>query len=246
MNPARVVTRVMTRVLPLTLAAATCCAVAVQAQTPPWPSAPQPPSAAPWPSAQPSPPQQPAGPAWPSAQPAAQQPTGPAWPSAQPSGPPMPMGPGPGGPGMMSGPGPTPEQQKCLQEFANYRAEVEKRAKIAEAEGHKKEKPTREKMCELITNYSAAEFKWLKFIEANVSKCGIPPQIAEQVKTVHTRTAETKKRVCSAGPTQAGPATPSLSDALGASLQPNEDDEEKKKHKVGGIMDTLTGPVLTR
>ena len=152
----------------------------------------------------------------------------------------MSMGPSPGGPG------PTPEQQKCLQEFTSLRTEVEKRAKMAEAEGHKKEKPTRERMCELITGYTTAEFKWLRFVEANVSKCRIPPQIVEQIKTVHVRTAETKKKVCSAGPTQAGgPQTPSLSDALGASLQPDED-EQKNKHKVGGIMDTLTGPVQSR
>jgi hypothetical protein len=154
----------------------------------------------------------------------------------------MSMGPGPG-PGI-NGPGPTPEQQKCLQEFTAYRTEVEKRAKVAEAESHKK--PTREKMCELITGYATAEFKWLKFIEANLSKCGIPPQIVEQIKTVHVRTADTKKKLCTPGPTQAqGPATPSLSDALGASLQPDED-QEKKKRKVGGIMDTLTGPVQSR
>jgi hypothetical protein len=247
MNAARVVTRVMTRVLPLALAAATCCAVAVQAQTAPWPSAaPQQPAGPAWPSAQPAPPQQPAGPAWPSAPPATQQPPGP-WPSAQPSAPtPMSIGPGPAGPGAMQGPGPTPEQQKCLQEFTNLRIDVERRAKIAEAEGHKKERPTREKMCELITGYSTAELKWLKFIEANMSKCGIPPQIAEQIKTVHVRTNETKKKLCSAGPTQAqGPATPSLSDALGASLVPNDEDE-KKKRKIGGTMDTLTGPVLSR
>jgi hypothetical protein len=145
---------------------------------------------------------------------------------------------------MGPGPGPTPEQQKCLQEFTSYRTEVEKRAKAAEAESHKK--PTREKMCELITGYSTAEFKWLKFVEANLSKCGIPPQVVEQIKTVHVRTAETRKKLCAPGPAQAqGPATPSLSDALGASLQPDED-QEKKKRKVGGTMDTLTGPVLTR
>jgi hypothetical protein len=147
---------------------------------------------------------------------------------------------------MGPGPGPTPEQQKCLQEFTGYRGEVEKRARAAEAEGHKKERPTREKMCELITGYSTAEFKWLKFAEINSSKCGIPPQIIEQIKTVHVRTAETRKKLCAPGPAQAaGPATPSLSDALGASLVPTDDDQVKKR-KPGGTMDTLTGPVLTR
>jgi hypothetical protein len=143
---------------------------------------------------------------------------------------------------MMGGPGPTPEQQKCVQEFQNYRQEVEKRARTAEAES--KKKPTRERMCELVGLYSTAEYKWIKFSETNMVKCGIPKQAIDQIKAVHTHTVETKKKLCSAGPTQAATATPSLSDALGASLQPNV--EEPSKRKVGGVMDTLTGNVLTR
>jgi hypothetical protein len=149
-----------------------------------------------------------------------------------------------GAPGMtMGGPGPTPAQQQCMQDFTGYRGEVEKRAKAAEAES--KKKPTREKMCELVTLYSAAEGKWLKFSETNMAKCGIPPQAIEQIKAVHVHTLEAKKNLCKPGPTQAAaPSTPSLSDALGASLQPNND--EQKKRKTGGVMDTLTGNVLTR
>ncbi len=224
MTSARVSARVFARSLPLALAVVTGCAAAAQAQNLPWPTdAPPPPSAnAPWPT-------QPAGPA-------------PAAPTALP----MPGGPGMQGapaPGMaMGGPGPTPEQQKCMQDFQMYRQEVEKRAHAAEAES--KKKPTREKMCEVVSLYSTAEFKWIKFSETNMAKCGIPKQAIEQIKQVHIHTAEAKKKLCSPGPSQAAPATPSLSDALGASLQPNA--EETKKRKVGGTMDTLTGPVLTR
>ncbi len=206
--------RVLTRVLPLALAVTGCAAVAAQAQTLPWPSAPpqqQQPAAAPWPS-----------------QPAA--------PAAMPA---------PGGPGMMLGaPGPTPEQQQCLRDFSGYRQEVEKRAKAAEAEA-KKKPPSREKMCVLVTAYSAAEAKWMKYSETNMARCGIPRQAVEQIKAVHTHTLVAKKNLCSPGPAQAAaPAAPSLSDALNSSLQPTSD--EQSKHKVGGTMDTLTGPVLTR
>jgi hypothetical protein len=157
----------------------------------------------------------------------------------------------PGGPGMqgapapgmmMGGPGPSAEQQKCVQQFQTYRADVEKRARAAEAEA--KKRPTRERMCELVGLYSTAEFKWIKFSESNMVKCGIPKQAIEQIRQVHVHTVEAKKKLCAAGPAQAAPATPSLSDALGASLQPTT--EEPKKRKVGGTMDTLTGNVLTR
>jgi hypothetical protein len=218
--------RALTRVLPLALVVATSCAIAAQAQTLPWPSAApqqQQPASAPWPTDQP---------AAPASMPAPSMPA------------PSMAGPGMGAPGMtMGGPGPTPEQQQCMQEFTGYRGEVEKRAKAAEAESRKK--PTREKMCELVTLYSAAETKWLKFSETNVAKCGIPPQAIEQIKAVHVHTMEAKKKLCAPGPAQAAaPSTPSLSDALGASLQPNND--EQKKRKTGGVMDTLTGNVLTR
>jgi hypothetical protein len=216
--------RVIARVLPLALAIATGCAGAALAQTAPWPTsaAPSAPANAPWPT---------------TTQP---QPAGPAAPATLP----MPGGPGIGGspaPGMMGGPGPSPEQQKCVQQFQTYRQEVEKRARAAEAEA--KKRPTRERMCELVGLYSTAEFKWIKFSETNMVKCGIPKQAIDQIRQVHVHTAEAKKKLCAAGPTQAAPATPSLSDALGASLQPTE---EPKKRKVGGTVDTLTGNVLAR
>jgi len=214
---ARVFARVSARVLPLWLVVAAGCTVAAQAQTLPWPtSAPAPTSAAPWPS---------------------QQPAGPATPATLPT-----PGSGMQAPGtMMGGPGPSPEQQKCMNDFQGYRQDVEKRARAAEAES--KKKPTREKMCELVSAYSAAEAKWLKFSEANMVRCGIPKQALEQIKSVHLHTADAKKKLCSAGPGGGAPAAPSLSDALGASLQPVE---PPKKRQVGGTMDTLTGNVLTR
>jgi len=222
MTSARVCARVAARFLPLALAVAGC-AVAAQAQNLPWPTSSPPPApgAAPWPSQSPSP----AAPAAPATLP-------------------MPSGPGMGAPApgmMMGGPGPSPEQQKCMEDFQRYRGEVEKRARAAEAEA--KKKPTREKMCELVGLYSTAEFKWIKFSETNMARCGIPKQAIEQIKQVHVHTAEAKKKLCSAGPGQGAPAAPTLSDALGTSLQPTE--PPKKRH-VGGTMDTLTGNVLTR
>ena len=216
--------RVVARVLPLALAIATGCAGAAHAQTAPWPTSAAPSANAPWPTT-----------------------TQPQPGTAAPATLPMPGAPGMGGgpaPGMMmGGPGPSPEQQKCVQQFQMYRAEVEKRARAAEAEA--KKRPTRERMCELVGLYSTAEFKWIKFSEANMTKCGIPKQAIDQIRQVHVRTAEAKKKLCAAGPAQAAaPSTPSLSDALGASLQPNVD--EPKKRKVGGTMDTLTGNVLAR
>jgi hypothetical protein len=254
------------RVLALAAALATASAVAANAQSA-WPSSPPQQSAWPqsgpqpqsgWPSsapqAQPQPqPQQQA--AWPSSAPAAPAapPQQAPWPASAPPGQPMaapPMGGGFGGGfgggggmggGGMGGPPPA-AQQECVGSFTALRAEVEKRGMAAKAGGEKK--ATREEMCKLVTEYSVAEAKWIKFAETNMSKCGIPKQILQQLKTVHTKTTEGQKKLCSAGPAGGPAAAPTLSDALGTATLPTR--EAEKQRKPGGTLDTLTGPALGR
>jgi len=102
---------------------------------------------------------------------------------------------------------------------------------------------SREEMCKLVTAYSAAEIKWVKFAETHKTKCGIPDQIVQQLKTVHARTAEGQKKLCSAGPAGGPAAAPTLSDALGTATLPAR---EPEKRKPGGTLDTMTGNALAR
>jgi hypothetical protein len=204
------------RALALGLAVAAGCATVAVAQTLPWPTnGPQGPAQAPWPAA---------------AQP--EQP-GPQMMPAGPAGPPM-QG--------MQGPPPNEFQQKCLQQFTVYREEVEKRGMAAKAAGEKH--VTREEMCKMVTVYSDAEVKWIKFSVDNMSKCGIPKGAIDQIKGAHSHTAEARKKICEGGPTQAGPAAPTLSDALGSAVLPTAPEPEKRK--AGGSLDTLTGNALQR
>ena len=207
----------------LALAMLAGSAAAVLAQTKPWPTDPpqQAPAQAPWPAAAPQ--QAPGQAPWPAA--------------AQPSQP-MAM-PAPSGP--MMGGGPTAAQQACIQEFGKFREEVEKRALAAKA-GSEKKVP-REEMCTLVTAYSAAETKWIKFSEDNMAKCGIPKEAVNQIKGVHVHTADARKKICASGPQAGAPAAPSLSDALGTSRLPAAAAE---KPKAGGMLDTLTGNALAR
>ena len=99
-----------------------------------------------------------------------------------------------------------------------------------------------EEMCKLVTAYSAAEIKWVKFAEGNMTKCGIPKEIVTQLKTVHAKTAEGQKKLCAAGPAGGPSAVPTLSDALGTATLPTR--EPEKKRKPGGTLDTLTGNAL--
>ncbi len=229
--------------LALALAILAASAVAARAQTQPWPSsapqsgwpgAPQPAQSA-WPGT--TQPAQPAQAPWPGgAQPAPAQS---AWPAS--ASPAQPMMPSPGGPPMMGG-GPTPEQAACMNGFTKLRAETEKRGLAAKAASEAKKKPTREEFCKLVTAYSDAEIKWIKFTADNMTKCGIPKEILAQIKTAHAHTAEARTKICSAGP--GAVSAPTLSDALGTANVPSRETEKRKSG--GGTLDTLTGNALAR
>lgn len=207
-----------------------------------WPSSPaQPQGQSAWPSGGPQPQQQQQA-AWPSSSAPAAPPQQAPWPASAPPGPPMaapPMGGGFGG-GGLGGPPPA-AQKECIEPFTALRAEVEKRGMAAKAGSEKK--VSREEMCKLVTLYSAAEVKWIKFAETHKSKCGIPDQIVHQLKAVHAKTAEGQKNLCSAGPAGGPAAAPTLSDALGTATLPTR---EPEKRKSGGTLDTLTGNALAR
>ena len=184
---------------------------------------------------------------WPSEAPRAGAPAAP-WPGAggaPPTAAPMPgpmpgagappgMGMGMGAPPPMGGAGTPP----CMAEFTKLREDVQKQAMAAKAASEKK--VSREEMCKHITAYSNAELKWVKFTEANVSSCGIPTQIAQQLKQVHANTEQTKGKVCAPAPAAAAPAAPSLSDALGTTRLPTPE----TTRTGSGTLDTLTGNAI--
>lgn len=74
----------------------------------------------------------------------------------------------------------------CMKGFIPLREEAEKRGKMIKAAGERKAPP--DEACKLIRNFGAAEIKMIKYIEANAAKCGIPPQIGEQMKQGHVNT----------------------------------------------------------
>ena len=102
--------------------------------------------------------------------------------------------------------------------------------------------------CKVIGNYAAAEVKMINYVEKNFEKCGIPPQIADQLKTGHKGTENLLKKVCDAAERMktagaAATAGPSLSDVLGTS---NAVPEATATKKGGSTFDTMNGNVLQR
>jgi hypothetical protein len=148
------------------------------------------------------------------------------------------------GGGFGGGPPPasTAPSDACMKSFVPLREEAEKRGKMIKAASDRRAPP--DEACKLIGNYSQAELKMIKYVEANSTKCGIPPQIADQLKAGHKNTEKMQKQVCTvAAQRPTGPAGPSLSEVLGSSAALPEAQPVKKG---GSTFDTLNGNVLSR
>jgi hypothetical protein len=144
-----------------------------------------------------------------------------------------------------------PQQQQggppdeCMKGFVPLREEAEKRGKLIKAAGDRKAPP--EEACKLITSFGQSEIKMIAYIESHAAKCGIPPQVAEQLKTGHKGTEGLQKRVCNVAQQQQQQqkvAAPSLSEALGSSAA--LPDASSAKKSGGSTFDTLNGNVLAR
>lgn len=152
-----------------------------------------------------------------------------------------PMGGGFGGPSMA---GPPPGADACMKEFLPMREDAEKKAKLIKAASDRKAPP--DEACKLLANFDAAQVRMLKFVSANAAKCGIPPQIADQLKAGHANVDKMKTMVCKVAEQRAkggGAPAPSLSEALGSATSLPEVSSGKKG---GATFDTLSGNVLAR
>jgi hypothetical protein len=131
----------------------------------------------------------------------------------------------------------------CMKGFVPLREDAEKRGKLIKAASERHAAP--DEACKLIGNFGQAETKMIKYIEANATKCGIPPQIGDQLKAGHKNTEVMLKKVCAVAQQAQtkGPAGPSLSEVLGTSAAAPE---ATASPKGGSTFDTLNGNVLTR
>ena len=130
-----------------------------------------------------------------------------------------------------------------MKAFVPLREEAEKRGKMIKVASDRHATP--DEACKLFKNYSQAEFKMLKYVESNSAKCGIPPQVGDQLKAGHKSTEALVKKVCTVAEQikTRGPAGPSLSEVLGSA---NAAPEATASRKGGSTFDTLNGNVLAR
>ena len=133
--------------------------------------------------------------------------------------------------------------EQCMKEFAPLREEAEKRGKLIKVASDKHASP--DEACKLIASFGQAELKMLKYVETHSAKCGIPPNVTDQIRAGHKNTEALQTRVCAMAKQiqQRGPAGPSLSEVLGSATAVPEATAAKKG---GSTFDTLNGNVLAR
>jgi hypothetical protein len=101
--------------------------------------------------------------------------------------------------GGLSQPGPqaaAPGGEDCMAGFMPLRQEAEKRGAMIKAASERHAPP--DEACKLIGNFAQSEIKMIKYVEAQAQKCGVPAQVAEQMKTGHKNTENMLKKVCDA------------------------------------------------
>jgi hypothetical protein len=133
---------------------------------------------------------------------------------------------------------------ECMKGFLPLRQEAEKRGKLIKAASDRH--AAADEACKLIENFGQSEIKMIRYVEAHAAKCGIPPQITDQLKNGHKNTEGMQQKVCAVAQQQQqrGPAGPSLSEVLGSST--TVPTATPVKHSGGGVFDTMEGNVLER
>jgi hypothetical protein len=134
--------------------------------------------------------------------------------------------------------------EECMKQFLPLRQEAEKRSHALKMASEKHAGP--DVACKLIGSFIQAEVKMIKYIETNGTRCGIPPQISDQMKKGHQGAEAMQVKICAAAQQvqKQGPVGPSLSEVLGSATALPEATVAKKSG--GGTFDTLSGNALTR
>jgi hypothetical protein len=135
-------------------------------------------------------------------------------------------------------------QQKppCFDEFIPLRQEVEKRFEAAKAGIDRRGSAA--ELCNLLTKFTQAEVKMIKYVRENGPACNFPPSLLETVQASNVKTEGYRKQACTAAAAPARPArpaAPTLSDALSPPVV------SKDNTRTGrGTLDSLSGNPLAR
>ena len=118
-----------------------------------------------------------------------------------------------------AGPSQAGAGDECMKGFMPLREEAEKRGKMIKAASDRHAPP--QEACKLIGNFGQAELKMIKYVETYSAKCGIPPQVADQLKNGHKNTEKMQKTGLRRG-------------AAGTNERPGRPEPERSAGLLGG------------
>lgn len=132
------------------------------------------------------------------------------------------------------------QRPPCVDQFMALRDEVDKRFQVAKAALEKR--AAAPQLCRLLTQFTEAEVKMIKFTEENGAWCNVPPNALESMKASHGKSMEFRKQACTAAAApQPRPSEPRLSDVL------NPPVANKDTTRTGrGTLDSLGGNPIGR
>ena len=107
-----------------------------------------------------------------------------------------PLGGGLAAGGFGGGGGGAAEQQACMAKFAPLRRDAEERAALIKAASERKAPP--QEACKLLKDYVQAEAGVVNYVKTRQTACGIPAEIAKQLKANQARSQEMMRMVCKA------------------------------------------------
>jgi hypothetical protein len=83
---------------------------------------------------------------------------------------------------------------ECPNNFAPLIADAENKADLVKTASRRHALPAQ--ACKLIGDYHAAEAKLIEYVETNAARCGIPAQIAIQLRANQKHTEDIRIKVC--------------------------------------------------
>lgn len=132
------------------------------------------------------------------------------------------------------------QRPACVEQFMALREEVDKRFQVTKAALEKRAPAPQ--LCRLLTRFTEAELKMIKFTEENVALCNVPPNALESMKASHGKSMEYRKQACTAASApRPRPSEPSLSDLLSPPVA-NKDTTRTGR----GTLDSLGGNPIGR
>jgi hypothetical protein len=93
-----------------------------------------------------------------------------------------------------------PGGEDCTNEFLPLRQEAEKHGAMIKSASVNHAPP--DETCKLFVAYGQSQLKMIKYIESHQAKCGIPPQIGDQLRAGRKNTEVIQKKVCDAAKQQ--------------------------------------------